>query len=39
LRKAQQEVATFHRFQKRSRELLEVNEKICRARPLAGTLM
>jgi hypothetical protein len=38
LRKAQQEVETFHRFQKLSRELLEVNEKICRARPLADTL-
>src|ERR1700688_2123426 len=35
LRKAQQEVEAFHRFQRLSRELLEVNEKICRARPLA----
>jgi hypothetical protein len=38
LRKAQQEVEAFHRFQKLSRELLDVNEKICRARPAADTL-
>jgi hypothetical protein len=39
LRKAQREVAAFHRFRELSRELLEVNEKLCRARPLeeAGT--
>lgn len=34
LRKAQQEVAEFHRFQELSRELVALNEKICRLRPL-----
>jgi len=34
LRKAQREVEAFHRFRELSRELLEVNEKICRARPV-----
>ncbi len=34
-RKAQREVAEFHRFQQGSRELLEINEKICRLRPVA----
>lgn len=34
LRKAQQEVAEFHRFQKLSRELVALNEKICRLRPV-----
>lgn len=34
LRKAQQEVAEFHRFQKLSEELVSVNEKICALRPL-----
>jgi hypothetical protein len=38
LRKAQREVETFHRFRQLSQELLEVNEKICRARPVAETL-
>ena len=38
LRKAQREVETFHRFRLLSQELLEVNEKICRARPVADTL-
>jgi hypothetical protein len=33
LRKAQQEVAEFHRFQKLSEELVSVNEKICALRP------
>src|SRR5262249_57432172 len=33
LRKAQREVEAFHRFRQLSQELLEVNEKICRARP------
>jgi hypothetical protein len=31
-------VEAFHRFQQLSQELLEVNEKICRARPVADTL-
>ena len=38
LRKAQHEVEAFHRFRQLSGELLEVNEKICRARPVADTL-
>ena len=37
LRKAQREVEAFHRFRQLSQELLEVNEKICRARPVADT--
>lgn len=38
LRRAQREVEAFHRFRELSRELLEVNEKICHARPLEDTL-
>jgi len=38
LRKAQSEVEAFHRFQSLSRQLLEVNEKICRARPVEDAL-
>ena len=38
LRKAQREVEAFHRFRQLSQDLLEVNEKICRARPLEDTL-
>lgn len=38
LRKAQREVEAFQRFRELSRELLEVNEKICRARPVEDTL-
>ena len=38
LRKAQREVEAFHRFRQLSQELLDVNEKICRARPVADTL-
>jgi hypothetical protein len=38
LRKAEQEVAAFHRFRELSGELLEVNEKICQARPVADSL-
>ena len=34
LRKAQQEVAEFHRFQKLGEDLVSVNEKICALRPL-----
>jgi len=34
LRKAQQEVAEFHRFQKLSQGLISVNEKICELRPV-----
>lgn len=38
LRKAQQEVEAFHRFRDLSRQLLEVNEKICRLRPVEDSL-
>ena len=38
LRKAQREVEAFHRFRQLSQELLEVNERICRARPVVETL-
>lgn len=38
LRKAQSEVAEFHRFRELSQSLLEVNEKICQVRPVADTL-
>lgn len=34
LRKAQREVEAFHQFRELSQELLEVNEEICRARPV-----
>jgi len=34
LRKAQQEVVEFHRFQKLSQDLIALNEKICRLRPV-----
>src|SRR5204863_755369 len=34
LRKAQQEVAEFHRFQKLSQDLVTLNDKICRLRPV-----
>ena len=35
LRKAQQEVAEFHRFQKLSQDLVALNDRICRLRPVA----
>ncbi len=38
LRKAQREVEAFHRFRILSQQLLEINEKICRARPATDTL-
>lgn len=34
LRKAQQEIAEFHRFRKLGEELVRTNEKICVLRPL-----
>jgi len=37
-RKAQREVEAYHRFRELSRELLAVNEKICRLRPVEETL-
>jgi hypothetical protein len=36
--KAQREVEAFHRFRELSRQLLEVNEKICQARPVEDSL-
>jgi hypothetical protein len=38
LRKAQQEVEEFHRFRQLSHDLLDVNEKICRLRPVEDTM-
>ncbi len=38
LRKARSEVAEFHRFRQLSADLLEVNEKICGARPVEDSL-
>ena len=38
LRKAQQEVGEFRLFRQLSHDLLEVNEKICRLRPVEDTL-
>jgi hypothetical protein len=38
LRKAQREVEAFHRFRLLSQELLEINEQICRTRPIADTV-
>jgi hypothetical protein len=38
LRKAEQEVAAFHRFRELSSALLKVNEKICQARPVEDSL-
>ena len=36
LQKAQREVAEFHKFQVLSKDLVEVNEKICDLRPVPG---
>lgn len=38
LRKAQQEVAEFHRFQTLCGEIVAVSEKICALRPIGDTL-
>ena len=38
LRKAQREVEAFHRFRELSRQLLDINEKICQLRPVEETL-
>ena len=35
LRKGQQEVAEFHRFQKLGQDLVALNHRICRLRPVA----
>jgi hypothetical protein len=37
LRKAQQEVTEFHRFQALCGEIIEVSEKICALRPVEDT--
>ena len=37
-RKAEREIAGFRRYQELSRELVDTNEKICRARPVENTL-
>ncbi len=37
-RKAEREIAGFRRYQEPSRELVDTNEKICRARPVENTL-
>ena len=38
VRKAEREIAEFRKFQDLSRSFLEVNEKICRLRPVEETL-
>ena len=38
LAKAQREVAEYHRFRELGGQLLEVNEEICRSRPIEETL-
>src|SRR5215469_4057206 len=38
LHKAQREVQAYHRFRQLAQQLLEVNEKICRARPVEQEL-
>ena len=37
-RKAEREVAEFRRYQELSRAFVQINEKICRARPVQDTL-
>ena len=37
-RKAEREISAFRRYQELSRELVNTNEKICRARPVEDTL-
>jgi hypothetical protein len=38
LRKAQREVEAYHHFRQLSQELLEVSERICRARPMEDSV-
>ena len=38
LRKAQREVEAYHRFRQLSQELREVNERICRTRPMEDSV-
>ena len=35
MKKAERELAEFHRFQQLSRDLVQVNEQICRLRPIS----
>ena len=37
-RKAEQEIEAFRRYRQLERSFVEVNEKICRARPVEDTL-
>jgi hypothetical protein len=37
-RKAEREIETFRRYRRLERSFVEVNEKICRARPVEDTL-
>ena len=39
LHKAQREVEAYHRFRQLAQALLEINEKICRARPVEPELV
>jgi hypothetical protein len=38
LRKVQREVETYHRFRELAQQLLQVNERICRARPVQESM-
>jgi hypothetical protein len=38
LHKAEREVEAYHRFRQLAQELLEINEKICRVRPVEPEL-
>jgi hypothetical protein len=38
VRKAEQEIAEFHKFKELSRSFVEVNERICRLRPVEDLL-
>jgi hypothetical protein len=38
VRKAEQEIAEFRKFQQLSQDFIEVNEQICRLRPVEDTL-
>jgi hypothetical protein len=38
-RKAEREIETFRRYRQLERSFVEINEKICRARPVEDTLM
>ena len=37
-RKAEREIETFHRYRQLERSFVEINEKICRVRPVEDTL-